>query len=73
MTDATPSPWMTRAEAAQYLGFADSETLDRHMDDSKEFRPGKIRFARIAFGEDGRNHIRIWRADVMALLPPLEL
>lgn len=64
------SPWCTLAEAADYLGYKRTETLDPRLTDSEKAIPGKIR--RRILGVTGQRRVRLWRKDVMALLPPFE-
>jgi NADH dehydrogenase FAD-containing subunit len=57
------SPWMTRTEAAEYLRYS-VKSVDRRsvaFDDGQQ--TGKMRYKLI----EGR--VRIWAADVYALLP----
>lgn len=65
------TPWCTRVEAASYLGFEAVETVDAKLAESPKFLPGKIRFRLMKDGA-GRNKVRLWKADVLAMLPPFE-
>lgn len=66
MIDPEQSPWCTRNEAASYLGFDDAESVDSRLTDSAEFQSGKIRYRML------KRKVRLWAADVLAMLPPFE-
>lgn len=71
MTASEQSPWCTRAEAAGYLGFEEVETIDAKLTQSQDFTPGKLRY-RVMKDNSARSKVRVWRADVLAMLPPFE-
>lgn len=64
------SPWMTKKEAARYLGFDSPQSLDSRLIQSEEPQEGKIRSRKIIGTELSR--VRLWREDVYALLPLFE-
>ncbi len=66
------SPWCSRFEAASYLGYEDTESVDSRLVQSDKAQPGKIRFRRMATGKHGRHLVRCWKADVFAILKPFE-
>jgi hypothetical protein len=71
MTEQADSPWCTRAEAASYLGFDDAQTVDSRLTKSEKFVAGKIR-CRIMEDDSRLKKVRLWKADVLAMLPPFE-
>lgn len=68
MKPALPSPWCTRAEAAEYLRVS-CDTVDRRLIPAdKPPTEGKIRFRRVNL-ETARTPIRLITEDVFRLLP----
>ncbi len=70
MSAVKESPWCTRAEAANYLGFEDVETIDARLTNSADFTEGKLRYRCIK--DSGRTKVRVWRGDVMRMLAPFK-
>jgi len=70
MIERNDTPWCSRAEAASYLG-EDEVTIDTKLHDSAAFKPGMLRY-RLIRDKSKRNKPRIWKADVLAMLPPFE-
>lgn len=60
------SPWCSRPDAASYLCYSDAQTIDSKLTNNQRYTPGKIRYRML----NGR--VRLWKKDVLAMLPPFE-
>lgn len=65
------SPWMKRAEAAEYLRCDISSIDKRLVPAGRQQAAGMIRYRLVKFGgQRGHSPVRLWAEDVYAILSP---